>query len=206
MTVESTPITANQIANGYTVNLTADGTCTSPVLVQCARYSNSTNGTIINPVRSARLTTAGKVFIKYGRVEVVAKMPKGDWLWPSIWMYPEEETYGAWPRSGEIDISQIRGNAAEEYNGGRDTVTSTLHWGLSPALDQSARTTGNLQLHREDFSSGFHTYGLEWSETHFFTWVDDRVTQVTHTGFGQEYGGNLYQRGKFADMWFNGKQ
>jgi beta-glucanase (GH16 family) len=47
--------------------------------------SNVTNGTIINPVRSARLTTAGKVSLQYGRVEVIAKMPKGDWLWPSIW-------------------------------------------------------------------------------------------------------------------------
>lgn len=85
LTVETTNITTQQIYNGYTLNLTADGTCTSPDVSQCVRYSNSTAGTIINPVRSARLTTAGKVSIKYGRVEVVAKMPKGDWLWPSIW-------------------------------------------------------------------------------------------------------------------------
>jgi beta-glucanase (GH16 family) len=31
------------------------------------------------------LTTKGKKSIKYGKVEVVAKMPKGDWLWPAIW-------------------------------------------------------------------------------------------------------------------------
>lgn len=87
LTTETTNITAAQIKNGYTVNLTADGTCTSPpsAKIQCVMVSNSTNGTIIPPVRSARLTTAGKVAIKYGRVEVVAKFPKGDWLWPSIW-------------------------------------------------------------------------------------------------------------------------
>jgi len=85
LTLETTAITAEQIYNGYTVNLTADGTCTSPDKGQCIRHSNATNGTIINPVRSARLTTAGKVSIKYGRVEVVAKMPRGNWLWPSIW-------------------------------------------------------------------------------------------------------------------------
>jgi beta-glucanase (GH16 family) len=85
LTVGPTNITAPQLYNGYTLNLTTDGTCTSPVTSQCSRYSNVTNGTIINPVRSARLTTAGKLSIKYGRVEVVAKMPKGDWLWPSIW-------------------------------------------------------------------------------------------------------------------------
>lgn len=80
------------------VNLTTDGTCTSirkqrisdlitdSILDDpCAAVSNVTNDQIINPVRSARLTTAGKKTIKYGRVEVIAKMPKGDWLWPAIW-------------------------------------------------------------------------------------------------------------------------
>jgi beta-glucanase (GH16 family) len=205
LTVDTTSITANQILNGYTLNLTTDGTCTSPALIQCARYSNITNGTVINPVRSARLTTAGKVSIKYGRVEVVAKMPVGDWLWPSIWMYPENETYGAWPRSGEIDIGLVRGNSAEDYDGGRDTVTSALHWGPSANLDQSARTTGKLELRREDLASGFHTYGVEWSETHFFTWIDDRVWEVTHTGFGASYGGNMYERGGFPNMWIAGQ-
>ena len=33
--------------------------------------------------------TRGKKNIRYGRVEVVAKMPVGDWLWPAIWMMPE---------------------------------------------------------------------------------------------------------------------
>ena len=138
-------------------------------------------------------------------MEVIAKMPKGDWLWPSIWMYPENETYGAWPRSGEIDISQIRGNSPEYYNGGRDTVNSALHWGTSANLDQSARTTGHFELRREDLASEFHTYGMEWSETHFFTWVDDRVWRVVHTGFGASYGGNLYQRAGFPNMWINGQ-
>lgn len=74
--------------SGYTLNLTkagGDGSCTSSDYKQCSIKSNSTTGAIINPVRSARLTTKGKKFIKYGRVEVVAKMPAGDWLWPAIW-------------------------------------------------------------------------------------------------------------------------
>lgn len=43
----------------------------------------------INPIQSARITTAGRFTIKYGRVEVVAKLPVGDWLWPAIWLLPE---------------------------------------------------------------------------------------------------------------------
>jgi hypothetical protein len=44
-------------------------------------------------------------------------------------MMPEDEVYGVWPRSGEIDIAEARGNAAGYPDGGRDIYTSTLHWG-----------------------------------------------------------------------------
>lgn len=88
LTTESTSITEEQLFNGYTVNLTkagGDGSCTSNSYKDCSIKSNNTVGTIIPPVRSARLSTKGKKSIKYGRVEVVAKMPAGDWLWPAIW-------------------------------------------------------------------------------------------------------------------------
>jgi beta-glucanase (GH16 family) len=84
---------------------------------------------MIPPVRSARLTTKGKKSIRYGQVEVVAKMPKGDWLWPAIWMMPENSVYGDWPRSGEIDIAESRGNDAKYPGGGRNVYYGTTHWG-----------------------------------------------------------------------------
>jgi hypothetical protein len=43
----------------------------------CSSVSNATAGTIINPVQSARLTTRYSASIKYGRVEIRAKMPTG---------------------------------------------------------------------------------------------------------------------------------
>lgn len=80
----------------------------------------------MNPVRSARLTTKGKKSIKYGRVEVTAKMPQGDWLWPAIWMMPEDDVYGPWPMSGEIDIAESKGNSPLNYTDGANSVSSTL--------------------------------------------------------------------------------
>jgi beta-glucanase (GH16 family) len=43
---------------------------------------------------------------------------------------PEDSVYGPWPRSGEIDIMESRGNAAGYELGGRDTYASSLHWGM----------------------------------------------------------------------------
>ncbi len=37
---------------------------------------------------SAKVTTTNSFHFTYGRVEVRAKLPKGDWLWPAIWLLP----------------------------------------------------------------------------------------------------------------------
>jgi beta-glucanase (GH16 family) len=95
LTTESTDITEAQLLNGYTLNITSssgDGSCTATDYKSCGVRSNSTIGTIIPPVRSARMTTKGKKSIKYGRVEIVAKMAKGDWLWPALCKLPARIT------------------------------------------------------------------------------------------------------------------
>jgi hypothetical protein len=43
----------------------------------CSAISNSTSGKIINPVQSARLSTRYSASIRYGRVDVRAKLPTG---------------------------------------------------------------------------------------------------------------------------------
>jgi beta-glucanase (GH16 family) len=84
--------------------------CTSNQFFGCERSAG--NGNIINPIQSARLRSIKSVNFKYGRAEIRAKMPKGDWIWPGIWMIPTDNAYGGWPASGEIDIVESRGNAA----------------------------------------------------------------------------------------------
>ena len=41
-------------------------------------------------------------------------------LWPAFWMMPANSLYGGWPRSGEIDIMEIRGRHPRQMN-------STIH-------------------------------------------------------------------------------
>lgn len=183
LTLDTTSITPSQLNDNHVLNLTTSGTCTSVSgnPNDCSIRSNITSGAIINPVRSARLNTQGRKTITYGRVEVVAKAPAGDWLWPAIWMMPEpkglygEGAYGAWPASGEIDIAEFRGNAGDHYPDGRDSVSSTLHWGPVAAADAFWRTSGKHNVRRTDYSKEFHTYGLEWSEKYMFMYVDTRL-------------------------------
>jgi hypothetical protein len=60
--------------------------CTGAQFYGCSRTSDGNH--YINPVMSGKLTTVNSFGLLYGRVEVKAKLPKGDWLWPAIWMLP----------------------------------------------------------------------------------------------------------------------
>ncbi|RFU31185.1 hypothetical protein B7463_g5181, partial [Scytalidium lignicola] len=182
------------------LNLTKDGTCTSTSLHDCVSVTNFTSGTIINPVKSGRINTKAGASIKYGRVEVEAIMPVGDWLWPAIWMLPVNDTYGGWPRSGEIDIAESRGNNHTYHQGGNNIMSSALHWGPNSANDGFWRTNNKRQALHSTYSDKFHTFGLEWSEKYLYTYVDSLLLQVMYTSFSTP----LWNRGNFPASDTNG--
>ena len=75
-TLTSDVIGRDAIIYGYTFNLTG---CTSVNQSACGVVSNITANTVVNPVMSARLSTRGKRSIRYGRVEVRAKLRWYSW-------------------------------------------------------------------------------------------------------------------------------
>jgi beta-glucanase (GH16 family) len=201
LTTDVTDITEAQLEDGYTLDLTSDGSCTSGAATDCIVTSNATSGIIIPPVRSARITTKGKKYITYGRIEVVAKMPAGSWLWPAIWMMPEDSVYGQWPKSGEIDIVESRGNDPATYGGGRDTASSALHWGLTFGTDMFRQTFNSRSIRRTDYSKAFHTYGIEWSEKYMYTYIDNRLQQILYVDFSS--GQSMWTRSGLANMGYS---
>ncbi|CAG2227857.1 unnamed protein product [Mytilus edulis] len=63
----------------------------------------------------------------------------------AIWMLPRDWHYGGWPRSGEIDIMESRGNQKAVCGGndhGVGEVSSTLHWGPSSNHNAYGKTHG----------------------------------------------------------------
>ncbi|KIW48575.1 uncharacterized protein PV06_01147 [Exophiala oligosperma] len=181
------------LTHNSVLNLTRLGTCTSDLWSNCVAVTNTTNGTIINPVKSGRITTKKGANIKYGRIEVVAKMPQGDWLWPAIWMLPTDSVYGVWPQSGEIDVAESRGNNHTYPEGGNNIIGSTLHWGPNAANDAWWRTFGKQHALHSTFSERYHTFGLEWSEKYLYTYLDSRLLQVLYNRFNTPF----WKRGDF---------
>ena len=90
---------ANVVGNNYMLDiwgLTPSNLCTSNAFYGCLRQAGG-GGNILNPVKSAKLRTSESFSFRYGKVEVSAKLPRGDWLWPSVWLMPRDNQYGSWP-------------------------------------------------------------------------------------------------------------
>ncbi len=112
---------------------------------------------------SGQVTTYGKAAFRYGRIEVRARLPQGQGLWPAIWMMPVHDAYGAFPRSGEIDIAEAVNLGA----GGAKLAHGSLHSG--PALGETRSLTGATAL---SDPGAFHVFGLNWTPRRL-TWLLD---------------------------------
>ncbi|EMD36047.1 glycoside hydrolase family 16 protein [Gelatoporia subvermispora B] len=189
----------NVLKGPYTYNISG---CTNTNISACGAVANETLGTVINPVMSARLTTQRSHSIRYGKVEVVAKIPRGDWLWPAIWMLPVNDTYGPWPQSGEIDIMEARGNPVNYTAQGIDYVRGSLNWGPLTFLNGVAKTFGWWNKRRQTFADGFHTYAVEWSPKFIRIYVDSRLEKMLDLSFNEPF----FKRGDFPPVVANGSQ
>ncbi|WP_234032171.1 glycoside hydrolase family 16 protein [Parerythrobacter jejuensis] len=133
------------------------------------------DATASQPFTSARMVTRGKAAWKYGKIEVRAKLPQGQGTWPAIWMMPEDQVYGRWAQSGEIDIMEAVNLGVECDNGceegGENTILGTLHFGGGWPDNDLASTEFNYPPVLDD---GFHTFGVIWSEGRFIWTVDGR--------------------------------
>lgn len=102
---------------------------------------------------SARLVTKDKGDWKYGRMDVRAKLPIGQGIWPAIWMLPTDTVYGAWPKSGEIDIMENVGSEPQR-------VFGTIHYGH----DYWRYNSQGLDLESGTFHDDFHVFTVLWNE------------------------------------------
>ena len=130
-------------------------------------------GTYQNGIyESARVNTKDKFFFKYGRLDFVAKVPKGVGTWPALWMMPQINKYGAWPRSGEIDIMEHVGRDV-------DKLFLCLH---SETHNHAKDTHYYEEFYLEGLTDDFHTYSMEWNEKFISYLFDNKVVAKFYKG------------------------
>lgn len=148
------------------------------------------------PCVSGKIRTHDNFWFKYGRVEVEAKLPRGDWLWPAIWLTANRNYYGDWPKSAEIDIVESRGNDPKPIDPiltqlnpnlmpgnkhsndagalGNDYVTSTLHWGQR--YDHNNYSLSSSAKHNVNGTTEYMIYGLYWTPCKLYTYTKNPKT------------------------------
>ncbi|PUA28202.1 MAG: hypothetical protein B0W54_17135 [Cellvibrio sp. 79] len=128
---------------------------------------NVNDKSVTRDYTSARLRSKNKGDWKYGRMEISAKMPQGQGIWPALWMLPTEWKYGGWPMSGEIDIFEAVNSNTGTFG---NTMHGTLHfgrvWPNNAYIGDDHAPATNIWEH-------FHTYAVEWEEGEIRWYVDD---------------------------------
>lgn len=157
------------------------------------------------PYTSARLISKHKADFKYGRFEIKAKLPSGQGSWPAFWMLPTDETYGGWPKSGEIDILEaVNLKTVNDEDVVENQIYGTLHYGKEwPDNVHSGKAYSIPDgINPAD---NFHTYAIEWQEGEIRWYLDDylyatqRQSEVRYNSKEQAVG--LAHQGWFAEYY-----
>lgn len=104
---------------------------------------------------SGMLTTYSSFAQTYGYFEMRADMPDDQGAWPAFWLLPAD---GTWPP--ELDV-------VEMYGQDPNTVIATVH------SNETGSQTSIASAARVIDTSGFHKYGVLWTEEEIVWYFDD---------------------------------
>ena len=110
----------------------------------------------------------------YGRFEVRAKLPQttARGLQETLWLYPRDLTYGAWPASGEIDF-------AEFYSVYADHDIPYLHYVYDPRTTVPATNTNTVTAYDCTIDdTAFNTYTVDWEPGQITIYVNGSTCLV----------------------------
>jgi beta-glucanase (GH16 family) len=113
---------------------------------------------------SARMNTANKFSVTYGKIEARIKLPVGTGLWPAFWMLGTDINTGtAWPGCGEIDIM--------EHIDTDSLIYGTIHW-------SNNGSQADYGLNLASAPSEYHIYSVVW-DANAITWYVDNTVYCT---------------------------
>ena len=114
---------------------------------------------------STKILTRDKQAFNYGRIDIRAKLPKGQGIWPALWMLGQNQTTVGWPRCGEIDIMEMIGGQGRER-----TTYGNAYWfeNNGPANNPKTYTLQSGEFHEE-----FHVFSIIKDEQKITWFVDD---------------------------------
>lgn len=115
---------------------------------------------------SSRIKTQGLREFQYGRIDIRAWLPKGQGIWPALWMLGANIDAVDWPRCGEIDIMEMIGGPTND-----NKVHGTVHWDNNGSHKYIG---GNKTLtDGKVFADEFHVFSILWTPASITWYLDD---------------------------------
>jgi beta-glucanase (GH16 family) len=121
------------------------------------------------PYTSARLTTKGRKFFRYGLFQARIKLPAGRGIWPAFWMLGTTIDQVGWPACGEIDVM-------ENFGINPNAVQGTVH---GPGYSGASGITASLET-SSPLADRFHLFSVLW-EPGGIRWYCDEMLYHTVT-------------------------
>jgi len=112
---------------------------------------------------SGKVITRDKFSWKYGRIDFRASVPPGQGFWPALWMMPQDNFYGGWALSGEIDVMEAKGSIPNKSSG-------AIHFG--GAWPDNAYISGEYTFPAGKTIADFNVYTLIWEEAEIRWYVN----------------------------------
>jgi len=121
-----------------------------------------------NAYTSGRVLTKGKQNFQFGRIDVRAKLPQGKGVWPAIWMLGSDIDQNNWPKCGEIDMMELRGQAPTE-------ILTTMHFADNAGSHAQAGIDHVKLPGGANFADDFHLYSVVRSKDQIRFFLDDKL-------------------------------
>ncbi|KAF5298990.1 hypothetical protein FQA39_LY11622 [Lamprigera yunnana] len=136
---------------------------------------------ILPPIMSAQISTINSFSFLYGTIEVKAKFPRGDWLYPEISLVSKNDYYGPGLESGRIRIA---------FSPGNEESGKYLYGGCTLGYWTKGRKYGIRKISsKQHWFENVHTYKLEWKPDGIILYVDNEVygtIRPPYNGFASE--------------------
>ena len=153
---------------------------------------------------SARINTQDKYEFTYGKIEMRAKLPQWEGMWPAFWLLGANYDEIGWPNCGELDILEHGDYVKESTSNDPGLISSAVHYGPQDYSRQTTYVpnkiffdTGQERFIRSEkiidqpFEE-YHTYSMQWAPDKIQFFIDDEMhfefpMQTQHSPFDKPF-------------------
>lgn len=138
-------------------------------------YTRGLVNDIPPPIYSSQISTSGRFSFLFGRVEIEAKLPRGSYIVPQLWLQPQGFMYDKTDyKAGQIRIATI-GNIPTGDNNQGISIKQGVILAAEEPLRSAYLAERKLTSLRANWDKEFHKFVVEWKPGGLVGWMDEPI-------------------------------